>query len=102
LFLRKGKEGKAFWLHEQYVPILKDQTVVQIIEFATDVTREMEQRADFESQISAIRQTLPYVSFGIDGKIIEANDAFLKIVGFSLAEIVGQNHQMFVQDPSGR
>ncbi len=99
MFLRKGKNGRALWLQEQYIPILQGQNVVQVIEFATDVTREMEQRADFESQITAIRQTLPYASFGVDGQIVEANDAFLRTMGYSLSEIAGQHHRLFVEDP---
>ena len=74
--------------------------MVQIIEFATDITHEMDQLADFESEMNATRQVLPYMSFGMDGKILEANEAYLKTVGYSLAEIVGQHHRMFVEDPS--
>jgi PAS domain S-box-containing protein len=86
------------WLHENYVPILNGQNVVQIIEFATDVTHEMDQLADFESEMSAIRQTLPYMSFGMDGKILGANEAYLMAVGYSLAEIVGKHHQILFED----
>ena len=41
------------------------------------------------------------IEFKLDGTILDANDNFLKSLGYTLAEIKGQHHRMFV-DPAYR
>src|SRR6202000_1940408 len=37
------------------------------------------------------------IEFAMDGTIIKANDNFLKAMGYSLPEIAGKHHSMFVE-----
>jgi methyl-accepting chemotaxis protein len=53
------------------------------------------------SQLAAINRTQAVIEFTLDGRIIDANENFLAAVGYSLSEIKGQHHQMFV-DPTYR
>ncbi len=53
------------------------------------------------AQIAAINRSLAVVEFKIDGTILTANGNFLAIVGYTLDEIVGKHHSMFV-DPAYR
>jgi methyl-accepting chemotaxis protein len=46
--------------------------------------------------IAAINKSLCVVELGMDGTILTANDKFLELMGYSLDEVVGQNHSMFV------
>ena len=39
------------------------------------------------------------IEFDLDGTILDANENFLKVVGYSLSDIVGRQHRMFV-DPA--
>ena len=52
-------------------------------------------------QIAAIGRAQAVISFNLDGTIINANENFLKTLGYSLAEIQGKHHSMFVE-PSTR
>ena len=54
---------------------------------------------DFRGQVDAIRKSQAVIEFGLDGIIRDANDNFLNTVGYTLAEIRGQHHSMFV-DPA--
>jgi len=54
---------------------------------------------DFRGQVDAIRKSQAVIEFGLDGIILDANDNFLNTVGYTLAEIRGQHHSMFV-DPA--
>ncbi|MFX8082972.1 PAS domain S-box protein, partial [Acinetobacter baumannii] len=36
------------------------------------------------------------IEFGLDGTIITANENFLRVMGYALAEIKGRHHSMFV------
>lgn len=57
---------------------------------------EMRRIADLRGQVMAINKVLAVIEFSPDGTIITANENFLKTVGYSLAEIQGRHHRMFV------
>ncbi|MDC7683609.1 PAS domain-containing protein [Asticcacaulis sp. BYS171W] len=46
----------------------------------------------------AIDQSMAVVSFDTDGRLLEANDNFLKTMGYSAAEVIGKPHRMFMPD----
>lgn len=47
--------------------------------------------------IAAIERTMPVIEFKPDGTIVRANDLFLAATGYSLKEIQGQHHRMFMK-----
>ena len=47
--------------------------------------------------VEAIERTMPVIEFKPDGTIVRANDHFLAAVGYSLEEIQGQHHRMFMK-----
>lgn len=97
-YKRIGKGGKEIWIQASYNPILDSQgTPVKVIKFATDVTAARLQNADYEGQIAAIGKSQAVIEFNMDGTIISANDNFLKTLGYSLDEIKGRHHSMFVE-----
>ena len=56
---------------------------------------------ELASQLAAIDRSQAMIRFSLDGTIEHANENFLNAVGYSLAEIKGQHHSMFV-DPTYR
>ncbi len=61
-----------------------------------DITRQRRLELDFAGQIAAIRRTQAVIEFELDGTIIDANENFLRVMGYSLDEIKGRHHSMFV------
>jgi methyl-accepting chemotaxis protein len=57
--------------------------------------------ADYAAQILSLDRTQAMIEFTPDGTIVNANRNFLDAVGYSLADIKGQHHRMFV-DPAER
>jgi len=54
--------------------------------------RHSQQLAASQSRIlDAIRQNLAWIEFTRDGEILDANQAFLNVVGYSLDEVRGQH-----------
>lgn len=53
--------------------------------------------AELLSQIEAINRSQAVIEFNLDGTIITANDNFLAAMGYSLDEIRGQHHSLFVE-----
>jgi methyl-accepting chemotaxis protein len=97
-YKRLGKGGQEIWIQASYNPILdEDGKPVKVIKYATDVTEQKLTNADFAGQISAISKSQAVIEFNMDGTIITANDNFLNAVGYTLQEVQGQHHSMFIE-----
>jgi methyl-accepting chemotaxis protein len=53
--------------------------------------------ADYAGQVAAIRKSQAVIAFNMDGLVLDANDNFLNALGYSLDEIKGRHHSMFVE-----
>ena len=63
--------------------------------------QEREKMLDYAGQVAAINKAQAVIEFDLTGKILYANDNFLSTLGYTLGEIKGQHHSMFV-DPEYR
>jgi len=98
-YKRIGKGGKEVWIQASYNPILDlDGKPVKVVKFATDVTEQKLKNADYAGQIDAIGKSQAVIEFQMDGTILAANDHFLKALGYSLEEIKGRHHSIFVEE----
>ncbi len=61
-----------------------------------DVTQDRRNALDFGGQISAISKSQAVIEFEMDGTIVDANENFLATMGYSLEEIKGKHHSLFV------
>ncbi|MCC9605945.1 PAS domain-containing methyl-accepting chemotaxis protein [Blastopirellula sp. JC732] len=96
-YKRIGKGGKELWIQASYNPILDNAgRPVKVIKYASDITAEKMRNADYSGQIAAISKSQAVIEFNMDGTIIGANENFLTAVGYSLSEIAGKHHRMFV------
>jgi methyl-accepting chemotaxis protein len=101
-YKRIGKGGKEVWILASYNPVLDEKgKPFRVVKFATDVTSQKLSTADLAGQISAIGKSQAVIEFNMDGTIIGANQNFLKTLGYTLEEIRGRHHSMFV-DPAER
>ncbi|WP_051228269.1 methyl-accepting chemotaxis protein [Pleomorphomonas oryzae] len=101
-YKRIGKGGREVWLEVSFNPIKGlDGKPFKIVQIATDITARRLQAADFEGQIAAISKAQGISEFSLDGKVLDANENFLNTLGYTLAEIKGQHHSIFV-DPTYR
>ena len=63
-----------------------------------DTTHRQRLELDYVGQIAAIQRSQAVIEFELDGVIISANDIFLRTMGYSLEEVKGKHHSMFVDD----
>jgi len=56
---------------------------------------------ELASIVAAIGNSQAVIEFGLDGRVQTANENFLRTLGYSLQEIQGQHHSLFV-DPQER
>src|SRR5260370_260090 len=96
-YKRIGKGGKEIWLQASYNPMLdRNGKVYKVIKLATDITVEKLGSMEDAGMIAAIGRAQAVIAFNLDGTIITANENFLKTLGYSLGEIQGKHHSMFV------
>jgi methyl-accepting chemotaxis protein len=101
-FKRIGKGGREVWIEATYNPILnRSGKPFKVVKFATDVTAQKIEYANLRGEVDAISKSQAVIEFGLDGKVLTANQNFLGLLGYTLAEIKGQHHRMFVE-PSYR
>ncbi|MBR0966417.1 PAS domain-containing methyl-accepting chemotaxis protein [Bradyrhizobium diazoefficiens] len=101
-FKRIGKGGREVWILASYNPKLDEEgKPFGVVKFATDVTADKLKNADSDGQLAAIDKAQAVIAFNMDGTIITANANFLGALGYSLDEIKGRHHSMFVE-PSER
>ncbi len=97
-FKRIAKGGREVWIQASYNPILDaNNKPFKVVKYATDITKEVAQSADYSGQLQAIRKSQAVIEFNLDGIIINANENFLNALGYSLDEIKGKHHSMFVE-----
>jgi methyl-accepting chemotaxis protein len=96
-FERLGKDGRRVWIEASYNPVMgPDGKPAKVVKIATDITALKTREADIESQLAAINRVQATIAFELDGRILHANENFLRCVGYRLEEIRGQHHRMFV------
>jgi methyl-accepting chemotaxis protein len=95
-FRRIHKSGRVVWINATYNPIMSGGKPVGIIKFATDVTAQKTADADRLGQLEAIGKSMAVIEFEPDGTILTANANFCGAAGYSLDEIVGKHHRMFM------
>lgn len=97
-YKRIGKGGKEIWIQASYNPILDEAgRPIKVVKFATDITAAKLRNTDYGGQLAAIGKVMAVIEFDLDGNILTANDNFCGALGYSLGEIQGKHHRMFVE-----
>lgn len=96
-FLRKfrfnrPKLNRALCALYKIIQIDSELAIETYIRKASD-----ERFVDYKGQIEAIGRSLGVIEFDLDGIILTANDNFLHTVGYTLDEIRGKHHRMFIE-----
>ncbi len=60
---------------------------------------DVQSTREAKSMVQAIRRSQAVIEFALDGTVLDANDNFLSTLGYTLDEIQGRHHRMFV-DPA--
>jgi methyl-accepting chemotaxis protein len=94
-YKRFAKGGREIWIEASYNPCIRGGKVVKVVKIATDITEAKLKSMEDDSKLSAISRSQAVIAFNPDGTILEANENFLKTLGYSIEEIRGRHHSMF-------
>ncbi len=96
-FRRVRKDGKSVWLRGNYNPIFNaDGLPETVLKIATDITLTKTQQIEIDAITTAIYKSNLTIEFDLEGRILKANDSFLETMGYSLEEVEGELHSIFV------
>ncbi|AKR43344.1 methyl-accepting chemotaxis protein [Methylophilus sp. TWE2] len=96
---RVSKSGKEYWFSSSYVPVKDDAgEPAKVKVYSYCVTEQKQLALDLQGQVAAINAAQGVIQFDLKGNILHANDNFLKLTGYTLAEVVGKHHAMFVSE----
>jgi len=106
VFNRYTKSGKEVWIQGNYNPIMDaNGKVYKVLKIATDITEAVlekrrvdELSREINNQMQAINRSNATVEFDMKGNILTANKIFQDLMGYSLAEIQGKHHSIFVTE----
>lgn len=99
VFKRITKDGREVWLQAIYSPVMDEMgRVTKVVKIATDVTDQKLLDSDNAGQLSAINKVQAVVEFNLDGIVQNANENFLKTLGYEFSEIKGKHHRHFCEE----
>jgi methyl-accepting chemotaxis protein len=101
-YKRMAKDGRQVWVEATYYPIPDASgKPFKVVKYTVDITERMLARAGGAGQIAAISKAQCLAEYDLDGTLRTANDNFVRAFGYSLDELKGKHHSLFV-DPSER
>lgn len=93
----RTRDGRIIWLQASYNPVLNSQGKPEkIVKLATDITAIKNQDAAHASMVDAIQRSMAVAEFSPEAMLLEANDIFLKLMGYERGEVIGKPHRIFV------
>ena len=70
----------------------------RVAELGEETNRHLVAAADHTGQLNSISMSQMVVEFSVTGEVLTANENFLKLVGYSLAEVKGRPNALFLFD----
>ena len=93
----RKKDGTPYYVDGIFTPVLgPNGKPIKYIGVRFDITDTVIESQRMKGIVDAIDVSFAFIEFDIKGNIVTANDNFLKTMEYSLDEIKGNHHKMFV------
>ena len=87
-----SKTGDTIWLQGYYAPVCEGtgNRLRKVVAYLTDITDSKDAYLRNASEVAGINSVFAIATFDLDKKIVDANEAFYKTLGFDKQELLGQ------------
>ncbi len=93
------RQGQKIWVQATYHPLLnEDSAPYRVVQFASDISSSVMRRLEDKAHISSICRVQAILQTDFQGRILEANENFLEMVGYSPEEIQDQQYGFFLTE----
>ncbi|WP_331488599.1 PAS domain S-box protein [Parachitinimonas caeni] len=97
--LNYSKSGRMYWVSLAINPVFDASGKLErFVSIQTNINDTKQRALESAYRQEAISRSTATIEFDMSGKIVTANDNFLSAMGYTLAEIQGQHHSMFVDN----
>jgi len=94
----RRKDGTPYYVDGVFTPVMgKNGKPVKYIGIRYDITQTTYEKQAAEAVVDAINTSYLSIEFDVKGNILNANDNFLRTMEYSLDEIKGKHHNLFVE-----
>jgi PAS domain S-box-containing protein len=99
-FKTTTKTGSLVWLSASYTPVLDTigGRVSKILMLVQNITEKKQKDMEFQRQLETINKTLASVEFNVDGTIVDCNQIYLDLSGYTLQDVVGKTYSALLAD----
>lgn len=95
--LNYDKSGNSYWISLAINPVFNDKgDLEKFISVQANITETKIKNLDYNSKLEAISKSNCVVELTMQGNIQHANENFLSLMGYTLDEVQGKHHSMFV------
>jgi methyl-accepting chemotaxis protein len=95
--LNYDKAGNPYWISIAINPVFNNSGELEkFISVQANITETKIKNLDYNSKLEAISKSNCVVEFTMDGHILHANNNFLQMMGYTLDEVKGKHHSLFV------
>lgn len=100
--LNYNKNHQPYWVSLAINPVFDEKgELINYISVQANITETKIASLEFKYKLEAISRSNTIIEFDIQGNILDANENYLKLTGYSLDEIVGKHHSIFLAEGSG-
>lgn len=89
-----GKDGAEHWYRVILQPIPVEGSK-RLEAYCVELTRTISQSREHEDMLAALDRSQAVIEFTLDGIILDANENFLRGMGYSKSQILGKHHRIF-------
>ena len=96
-YRRVGANGAEIWFRSVYAPLMYpgDRRVRRLLCVSHNVTEEKRRDSENQGKLKAFENLVSTAEYTPDGKLVDASDGFLRILGYQLEEVKECDHSMF-------
>jgi methyl-accepting chemotaxis protein len=97
VYKRVAKDGRPIWVEATFYPVRNLRgKLYKVVTCIVDITDRMMALADGAGQLAAINKAQCVLDLDMNGVVLSANENFLRTFGYSLEDVKGQHHDLFV------
>jgi len=97
LVKNRRKDGSPYYVDGIFTPVLgADGKPIKYIGIRFDITDTILESQRMKGIVDAIDTSYAFIEFDLQGNVIIANENFLKTMEYSMDDIKGKHHRMFV------
>lgn len=94
----RGAQDRDVWTQGSINPVLNlNHQLTGVMWVLQDITAPKLAHLDSDGKLKAIDRAQAVIEFDMMGKVLWANDNFLKLTEYALEDIQGRHHRMFVE-----